>query len=210
MLACGPPSFVNNSRNKSPFPWDSAPGADTDGEEDDPAYTPPHVLFPISQRLPSRAGAPRHVPVPALAATIDPRGHRQAMKAPKAEEWRAAELAELQNHTANGSFHEMNRVDARRLADSHGADFNVTGCLWVYKTKRDCWRVGWTPLCTGAPRGVVPPCGPPAVLCAPLWWACAPCAAPPCGGLLPRVLVPPCGVVAPTETVAMTAERLQR
>jgi len=31
----------------------------------------------------------------------------------------------------------MNRVDARRLADSHVADFNVTGCLWVYKTKRN-------------------------------------------------------------------------
>jgi len=73
-----------------------------------------------------------------------------------------------------------------------------------------CWRVGGTPLCAGAPRGVVPPCGPPAVLCAPLWWARAPCAAPPCGGLLPRVLVPPRGVVAPTETIAMTAERLQR
>ena len=131
-----PPPFINNSHDKSPFPWDSAPGADTDGEEDDPAYAPPH-FFPISQRLPSRAGAPRHIPVPALAATIDPRGHRQAMKAPKAEEWRAAELAELQNHTANGSFREMNRGDARRLADSHGADFNVTGCLWVYKTKRD-------------------------------------------------------------------------
>jgi len=36
-------------------------------------------------------------------------------------------------------------------------------------------------------------------------WARAPCAAPPCGGFLPRVLVPPCGVVAPTETIAMTA-----
>jgi len=61
------------------------------------------------------------------------------MKAPDAVEWQAAELAELQNHMANGSFREMNRGDARRrrLADSHGADFNVTGCLWVYKTKRD-------------------------------------------------------------------------
>jgi len=68
-----------------------------------------------------------------------------------------------------------------------------------------CWRVGGTPLCAGAPRGVVPPCGPPAVLCAPLWWARAPCAAPPCGGFLLRVLVPPRGVVAPTETIAMTA-----
>ena len=29
----------------------------------------------------------------------------------------------------------MNRGDARRLADAHGVDFNVTGCLWVYKTK---------------------------------------------------------------------------
>ena len=100
----------------------------------------PHTLrphfFPISQRLPSRAGAPRLAPVPALAATIDPRGHRQAMQAPEATEWQAAELAELQNHTANGSFREMNRGDARRLADAHGADFNVTGCLWVYKTKR--------------------------------------------------------------------------
>jgi len=65
--------------------------------------------------------------------------------------------------------------------------------------------VGETPLCAGAPRDVVPPCGPPAVLCAPLWWARAPCAAPPCGGLLPRVLVPPRGVVAPAETIAMTA-----
>jgi len=51
------------------------------------------------------------------------------------------------------------------------------------------------------PRCCVPPC---------VWWACAPCAAPPCGGFLPRVLVPPCGVVAPTKTIAMTAERLQR
>jgi len=42
-----------------------------------------------------------------------------------------------------------------------------------------CWRVGGTALCAGAPRGVVAPCGPPAVLCAPLWWARAPCAAPP-------------------------------
>jgi len=46
------------------------------------------------------------------------------------------------------------------------------------------------PLCAGDPHGVVlPPCGPPAVLCAPLWWARAPCAAPPCGGFLPRVLM---------------------
>jgi len=70
---------------------------------------------------------------------------------------------------------------------------------------RFCWRVGGTPLCAGAPRCVVPPCGPPAVLCAPLWWARASCAAPPCGGFLPRVLVPPRGVVAPTETIGMTA-----
>jgi len=68
--------------------------------------------------------------------------------------------------------------------------------------------VGGTPLCAGAPRGVVPPCGPPAVLCAPLWSARAPCAAPPCGEFLPRVLVPPCGVVTPTETIAVTAKRL--
>jgi len=36
----------------------------------------------------------------------------------------------------------MNRGDARHLADSHGhgVDFNVTGCLWVYKTKRDGCR----------------------------------------------------------------------
>jgi len=110
-----PLSFINDSRDKSPFPWDSAPGADTDGEEDDPAYAPPH-FFPISQRLPSRAGAPRHVPVPALAATIDPRGHRQAMKAPEAVEWQAAELAELQNqnHTANGSFREPQDEPWRR------------------------------------------------------------------------------------------------
>jgi len=66
------------------------------------------------------------------------------------------------------------------------------------------------------PRGVVAPCGPPAVLCAPLWWARAPCAAPPRCGFLPRVLVPPRGVVTScgpdrdTETIAMTAERLQR
>ena len=59
------------------------------------------------------------------------------------------------------------------------------------------------PVCW-CPRGVVPPCGPPAVLCAPLWWARAPCAAPPCGGFSPRVLVPPRGVVTPTETIAMT------
>ena len=54
-----------------------------------------------------------------------------------------------------------------------------------------------------------PPAPPPAVLCAPLWWACAPCAAPPCGELLPRVLVPPRGVVvvAPTETIAMSPPR---
>jgi len=131
-----PPSFVNDSRDTSPFPWDEAPGADTDGEDDDPAHAPPH-FFPISQRLPSHVGAPQLAPVPALAATIDPRGHRQAMKAPEAAEWQAAELAELQNHTANGSFREMNHGDARRLADAHGADFNVTGCLWVYKTKRE-------------------------------------------------------------------------
>jgi len=131
-----PSSFVNDSRDTSPFPWDEAPGADTDGEDDDPAHAPPH-FFPISQRLPLRACAPRLAPVPALAAAIDPRGHRQAMKAPEAAEWQAAELAELQNHTANGSFREMNCGDARRLADAHGADFNVTGCLWVYKTKRD-------------------------------------------------------------------------
>jgi len=66
------------------------------------------------------------------------------------------------------------------------------------------WRVGGTPLCAGAPRGVVPPSAPPAVLCAPLWWARAPCAAPPCGGFLPRVLLgPPCGVVTPTETIVI-------
>jgi len=51
------------------------------------------------------------------------------MKAPEAVEWQAAELAELQNHTTNGSFREMNRGDARRLADAHGVDFNVTGSL---------------------------------------------------------------------------------
>ena len=130
-----PPSFVNDSRDTSPFPWNEAPGANTDVEDDDLTHAPPH-FFPISQRLPSRAGAPR-APVPALAATIDPRGHRQAMKAPEAAEWQAAELAELQNHTANGSFREMNRGDARRLANAHGVDFNVTGSLWVYKTKRD-------------------------------------------------------------------------
>jgi len=59
------------------------------------------------------------------------------MKAPEAAEWQAAELAELQNHTENGSFREMNRGDARRLVNAHGVDFNVTGSLWVYKTKRD-------------------------------------------------------------------------
>jgi len=107
-----PSSFVNDSRDTSPFPWDEAPGADTDGEDDDPAHAPPH-FFPISQRLPSRAGAPRLAPIPALAAAIDPRGHRQAMKAPEAAEWQAAELAKLQNHTANGSFREMNCDDAR-------------------------------------------------------------------------------------------------
>jgi len=80
-----PPSFVNDSRDTSPFPWDEAPGADTDGEDDDPAHAPPH-FFLISQRLPSRAGAPQLAPVPALAATIDPSGHRQAIKAPEATE----------------------------------------------------------------------------------------------------------------------------
>ena len=124
------PRLDSNPRLGSP------PGADTDGEDDDPAHAPPH-FFPISQRLPSRAGAPRLAPIPALAAAIDPRSHRQAMKAPEAAEWQAAKLAELQNHTANGSFREMNRGNARRLADAHGANFNVTGCLWVYKTKRD-------------------------------------------------------------------------
>ena len=34
----------------------------------------------------------------------------------------------------------MNRGDARCLADSHGANFNITGCLRVYKTKRDGCR----------------------------------------------------------------------
>ena len=60
-----------------------------------------------------------------------------------------------------------------------------------------CWRVGGTPLCAGAPCGVVPPCGPPAVLCVPLWWARAPCAAPPlrwflapCAGAPPRCCGP--------------------
>jgi len=47
--------------------------------------------------------------------------------------------------------------------------------------------VCWCPPRCGAP------CAPPAVLCAPLWWTRAPCAAPPCGGFLPRVLVPPRG-----------------
>ena len=59
--------------------------------------------------------------------------------------------------------------------------------------------VCWCPPRCGAPLR------DPAVLCAPLWWARARCAAPPCGGFLPRVLVPPRGVVAPTETIAMTA-----
>jgi len=67
-----------------------------------------------------------------------------------------------------------------------------------------------------------PPCVlvPPAVrcplratrgdVCPPVVGACPVCC-PPCGGFLPRVLVPPRrGVVAPTETIAMTAERLQR
>ena len=31
----------------------------------------------------------------------------------------------------------------------------------VYIYKFCCWRVGGTRLCAGAPRGVVPPCGPP-------------------------------------------------
>ena len=66
--------------------------------------------------------------------------------------------------------------------------------------------VCWCPPRCGAPlrapRGVVccvpPPCGGRVPRMLP----------PPCGGFLPRVLVPPRGVVAPTETFAMTAERL--
>jgi len=68
----------------------------------------------------------------------------------------------------------------------------------VYIYKFCCWRVGGTRLCAGAPRGVVPPCGPPAVLCAPppvvgacpvccppLRWALAPCAGAPPQGCVP-------------------------
>ena len=53
-----------------------------------------------------------------------------------------------------------------------------------------CWRVGGTPR-AGAPCSVVPPCGPPAVLCAPLWWARAPCAASPAVGSCPVCWCPP-------------------
>jgi len=81
-------------------------------------------------------------------------------------------------------------------------DFDAD-CRLVHKSlnqsinQRSCWRVGGTPQCAGAPRGVVPPCGPPAVLCAPLWWTRAPCAAPPlrwvlapCAGAPPRCCGP--------------------
>ena len=55
--------------------------------------------------------------------------------------------------------------------------------------------VVWCPLPARAPRGVV---------CPPVVGACPVCC-PSCGGFLPRVLVPPCDVVAPTETIAVTA-----
>jgi len=46
------------------------------------------------------------------------------------------------------------------------------------------------------------------VLCAPLWWARAPCAAPPLRWVLaPCAGAPPRGVVAPTETIATTDRR---
>jgi len=77
--------------------------------------------------------------------------------------------------------------------------------ICIYRESSFQWLNGpmkvytYTYVCWCPPR-----CG------APLWWARAPCAAPPCGGFLPRVLVPPRGVVASTETIVMTAERLQR
>jgi len=47
------------------------------------------------------------------------------------------------------------------------------------------------PVCW-CPRGGVPPCGPPAVLCAPLWWARAQCADPPL-----RWVLAPCASAPP-------------
>ena len=68
---------------------------------------------------------------------------------------------------------------------------------------------GWEgPPCVLVPPAVwCPPAGPPRCCLPPCGGRVprVPCAAPPCGGFLPRVLVPPRGVVAPTETIAMTA-----
>jgi len=73
------------------------------------------------------------------------------------------------HHTSHGlsagaqAFHTDHRIDSPSLCDRpKGAGGGGGG-----------WRVRAALLCAGAPRGVVPPPGPPrpAVLCAPLRWA---------------------------------------
>jgi len=49
-----------------------------------------------------------------------------------------------------------------------------------------------------------PPAGPPRCCVSPCGGRVPRVLPPPCGGFLPRVLGPPRGVVAPTETIAMT------
>ena len=70
-------------------------------------------------------------PAPA-AVKVDPLNHKEAMK-DDAEGWTAAEKAELDNHSRNGSFTFLYRSEF----DSEAPGRRLVKLIWVYKRKRD-------------------------------------------------------------------------